>query len=182
MARYAGMRLLEIWYDRTTSDDIEAELAEAGKAVDSRFTTKDARDRVQGLFAKARGKDQMKASGSLTETVDGKWRIRDDPPVVAHVDIPGGVGGLAQTFADYRSTLAQSRRELVERYQFVDFALKVVGVGSVGTRCFVALLEGRDEETRCSSRPRRRPHPSSIRTSKRATTTTMANGSSSASG
>ena len=145
MARYAGMRLLEIWYDRTTADDIETQLAEAGKAVNPRFTSKDARDRVQGMFAKARGKDQMKASGSLTETVDGRWRIRDDPPVVEHIDIPGGVGGLAQTFADYRSTLAQSRRELVERYRFVDFALKVVGVGSVGTRCFVALLEGRDE-------------------------------------
>src|SRR4029079_19107133 len=83
------------------------------------------------------------ASGSLTETIDGKWRIRDDPPVVQHIDIPGGVSSLSQAFFDYRASLAESRRELVERYRFVDFALKVVGVGSVGTRCFVALLEGR---------------------------------------
>ena len=145
MARYSGTRLLEIWYDRTTAEDIEARLTEAGKAQDSHFTAKDAKTRLASLFAKARGKDQMKASGSLTENVDGKWRIRDDPPVVQHVDIPGGVASLVQSFADYRASLAESRRELVERYRFVDFALKVVGVGSVGTRCFVALLEGRDE-------------------------------------
>jgi uncharacterized protein (DUF2252 family) len=81
----------------------------------------------------------------LTETVDGRWRIRDDPPTVQHIEIAGGVASLSKAFADYRATLAPSRRELVERYRFVDFALKIVGVGSVGTRCFVALLEGRDE-------------------------------------
>src|SRR3954470_22774716 len=145
IARYSAMRLLEIWYDRTTADDIAVELTAAGKAQDSRFTTKDAQARLAGLFAKARGKDQMKASGSLTEVVDGRWRIKDDPPVVQHWEIPGGVGGLSKTFSDYRASLAESRRELVERYRFVDVALKVVGVGSVGTRCFVALLEGRDE-------------------------------------
>ena len=58
---------------------------------------------------------------------------------------PGGPAALERTFSDYRATLAENRRELVERYRFVDFALKVVGVGSVGTRCFVVLLEGRDE-------------------------------------
>ena len=145
MARYSELRLLEIWYDRTTADDIAVQLTEGRKAQDSRLTAKDAQARLASIFAKARGKDQMKASGSLTETVDGKWRIRDDPPVVQHIEIPGGIGSLSQAFSDYRASLAESRRELVERYRFVDFALKVVGVGSVGTRCFVALLEGRDE-------------------------------------
>jgi uncharacterized protein (DUF2252 family) len=139
------MRLLDIWYDRTTSDDIVVALAAAGKATDRRLGLKEAKTRLDAIFAKARGKDQMKASGSLTETVDGKWRIRDDAPVVEHVELPGGQGSLSQTFSDYRATLAENRRELVERYRFVDFALKVVGVGSVGTRCFVVLLEGRDE-------------------------------------
>ena len=87
----------------------------------------------------------MKAMGSLTSVVDGQWRIVDDPPVVTHVEIDGGAAALEKTFSDYRATLAENRRELVERYRFVDFALKVVGVGSVGTRCFVVLLEGRDE-------------------------------------
>ena len=86
----------------------------------------------------------MKAMGSLTSVVDGQWRIVDDPPVVTHVEIDGGAAALEKTFSDYRATLAENRRELVERYRFVDFALKVVGVGSVGTRCFVVLLEGRD--------------------------------------
>ncbi len=88
----------------------------------------------------------MKAMGALTEVVDGTWRIVDDPPIVSHIDLPGGASSLDATFQGYRSTLAPSRRELIERYQFVDFALKVVGVGSVGTRCFVILLEGRDRD------------------------------------
>jgi len=145
MARYSEMRLLDIWYDQTTADDIEAALVEAAKTSGGDYSAKDARARVQSLFAKARGKDQMKAMGSLTAVVDGQWRIVDDPPVVTHIELPTGAASLEQTFADYRATLAENRRELVERYRFVDFALKVVGVGSVGTRCFVVLLEGRDE-------------------------------------
>jgi uncharacterized protein (DUF2252 family) len=83
---------------------------------------------------------------SLTEIIDGEWRIRDDPPVVSHFEVPGGVASLEATFNEYRATLAQNRRELIERYRFTDLALKVVGVGSVGTRCFVLLLEGRDHD------------------------------------
>jgi hypothetical protein len=62
------------------------------------------------------------------------------------VDIPGGPEALRKVFEDYRATMAESRREFLERYRFADFALKVVGVGSVGTRCFVMVLEGRDED------------------------------------
>jgi uncharacterized protein (DUF2252 family) len=146
MARYSGMRLLDIWYDRTTSEDIEAQLIEAGKGMPVQIGPKEARARLDAIFAKARGKDRLKASRSLTELVDGRWRIKDDPPVVSHVELADGVESLQQTFSDYRATLAENRRELVERYRFVDFALKVVGVGSVGTRCFIVLLEGRDHE------------------------------------
>jgi uncharacterized protein (DUF2252 family) len=143
MARYSTMRLLDIWYDQTTAADIEAALVEAGRNL--QVSSKEARARTNAMFSKARGKDQLKAGGSLTQVVDGQWQIRDDPPVVSHVEIPGGAESLQRTFSDYRATLAENRRELVERYRFVDFALKVVGVGSVGTRCFVVLLEGRDE-------------------------------------
>jgi uncharacterized protein (DUF2252 family) len=148
MAKYSQMRLLDIWYDRTTAEDIETQLAAEWKATakaDRGVNAKTAQARVQALFAKARGKDRMKASGSLTAVVDGQWRIVDDPPVVTHVEIPGGAAALEKTFSDYRATLAENRRDLVERYRFVDVALKVVGVGSVGTRCFIILLEGRDE-------------------------------------
>jgi uncharacterized protein (DUF2252 family) len=145
MARYAGMRLLDIWYDQTTAADIETALVDMTRKSSTAVTPKDAKQRVNALFTKARSKDQLKAMGSLTEVVDDQWRIKDDPPVVYHVELPGGPDSLAKTFADYRATLAENRRELIERYRFVDVALKVVGVGSVGTRCFVVLLEGRDQ-------------------------------------
>jgi uncharacterized protein (DUF2252 family) len=143
MARFSTMRLLDIWYARTTAEDIETAIADGSRAVG--INTRDAKARINAIFNKARAKDQMKAMGSLTAVVDGVWRIVDDPPVVTHIETPGGAAALAQTFSDYRATLAENRRELVERFRFVDFALKVVGVGSVGTRCFVVLLEGRDE-------------------------------------
>ena len=73
--------------------------------------------------------------------------ILDDPPVITHVDLEviGGAKALEKVFTDYRATMPENRRDFLERYRFVDFALKVVGVGSVGTRCFVLVLEGRDE-------------------------------------
>jgi len=146
MAAYSGMRLLDIWYDQTTAADIERQLFEGIRASAAKVDVKDARQRLDALFAKTRGKDQLKATASLTAIVDGEWRIKDDPPVVTHIETPGGPAALAETFSDYRATLAENRRELVERYRFVDFALKVVGVGSVGTRCFIVLLEGRDQD------------------------------------
>jgi len=142
-ARFAGMRLLEIWYDRTTSDSIEAEMTSATRTMKG-VDAKQARARVDAMFAKARSKDMLRAVDSLTAVVDDQWRIVDTPPVVYHIEIPGGPTALAETFSEYRASLAESRRQLVERYRFVDFALKVVGVGSVGTRCFIILLEGRD--------------------------------------
>ena len=61
------------------------------------------------------------------------------------VDIPGGGAALTGVFDAYRATMPESLREFLERYRFVDVALKVVGVGSVGTRCFIIVLQGRDE-------------------------------------
>ncbi len=142
MARFAEMRLLDIWYDRTTAESIRADALAA--FTGDKAATKVAERRLDTLFTKARGKDQMRAVGSMTADVDGEWRIVDDPPVITHIEIPGGPEALARTFQEYQGTLAENRRELVERYRFVDFALKVVGVGSVGTRCFAILLEGRD--------------------------------------
>jgi len=88
----------------------------------------------------------LRAASQLTRIVDGKRVLVDDPPVIQHVDVPGGPGALRQVFEDYRATMAESRREFLERFRFADFALKVVGVGSVGTRCFVMVLEGRDQD------------------------------------
>ena len=146
MAEYAGMRLLDIWYDKITAEDIRARF-EAGVAqLQGAAAPSRARSALDAIFAKARRKDRLRATDELTTRVDGEWRIVDDPPVVTHIEIPGGGATLAKTFLDYRASMAENRRELIERYRFVDFALKVVGVGSVGTRCFIVLLEGRDEE------------------------------------
>ena len=142
MARYAAMPLLDVWYSYITDDDIRA----GAQATLSKYKDADARRaRLEGLFAKARGHDRVRAASSLTTIVDGRRIIVDDPPVIQHVEVPGGPEALRKVFEDYRATLAENRREFLERFRFADFALKVVGVGSVGTRCFVMILEGRDE-------------------------------------
>ena len=103
------------------------------------------RQRLEAIFTKARRRDGMRAFESLTAVVDGRRVILEDPPVVTHVDIEAGPSALEKVFTDYRATMPENRRDFLERYRFVDFALKVVGVGSVGTRCFILVLEGRDE-------------------------------------
>ncbi len=143
MDRYAGMRLLEVWYASITDVDIR-EAAEASGWL----TGKDAgfrRQRLEALFTKARRRDGMRAFESLTGVVDGRRVILEDPPVMTHVEFEGGPAMLEKVFTDYRATMPENRRDFLERYRFVDVALKVVGVGSVGTRCFVIVLEGRDE-------------------------------------
>jgi uncharacterized protein (DUF2252 family) len=143
MARYAGMRLIDVWYAHIGEGEIRAaaEVAMEGHAGIGRRRAK-----LEGIFAKARGRDQLKAAASLTEIVDGHRRIVDMPPTVMHVEIPGGTQSLRAVFEAYRGSMAESRREFLERFRFADFALKVVGVGSVGTRCFVCVLEGRDQD------------------------------------
>jgi uncharacterized protein (DUF2252 family) len=144
MARYAGMRLMEVWYASLTVDDIRA-AAEASGLLQGREASS-RRARLEAIFSKARQRDGMRAFESLTGIVDGRRVILDDPPVVTHVETAGGPAALEQVFTDYRASMPENRRDFLERYRFVDFALKVVGVGSVGTRCFILVLEGRDEQ------------------------------------
>ncbi len=143
MARYASMRLLDVWYTSITDADIR-DAAEASGALQGRQAS-ERRGRLEAIFAKSRRRDGMRAFESLTAVVDGRRVILEDPPVITHVEVAGGPGALEKVFTDYRATMPENRRDFLERYRFVDFALKVVGVGSVGTRCFVLVLEGRDE-------------------------------------
>jgi len=142
MARYAAMRLLDVWYSHITYADImaagEAEFAGAKQRAARRA-------RIDAIFAKARGRDALRAASQLTTIKDGQRVIVDDPPIVQHDELPGGPEAMRKVFEDYRATMAESRREFLERYRFADMALKVVGVGSVGTRCIIIALEGRDE-------------------------------------
>jgi uncharacterized protein (DUF2252 family) len=143
MARFATMRLIDVWYTQITDADIR----EAGEASGIARGREGAsrRARLEAIFTKARKRDGMRAFESLTTIVDGRRVILEDPPVITHVEMPGGAASLEKVFTDYRATMPENRRDFLERYRFVDWALKVVGVGSVGTRCFVLVLEGRDE-------------------------------------
>ena len=103
---------------------------------------------------KARTRDSLQALSKLAEVVDGRYRIVSQPPVVIPArDLEAMYGYSAdqiqdmihQEFRAYRMTLQDDRRHLLERFEIVDMARKVVGVGSVGTRAFIVLLQGRDE-------------------------------------
>ena len=143
MANFAGMKNLEVWYSHL---DIESAIQEYG----SQFKPKMVK-RTEKNVAKARTKDSMTAFSKLTEVVDGKARIVDQSPLI--VPIAQLVQGrerdemfeeLRQLLRGYRETLAFDRRVLLEEFELMDFARKVVGVGSVGTRAYIALLLGRD--------------------------------------
>ena len=102
-------------------------------------------------LAKARTRDSMSALSKLTEMVDGEPRIISDPPLIQPFrDLLPGDDGAAVTeelhalLRGYRQTLQADRRVLLEEFRMVDLARKVVGVGSVGTRAYIALLLGRD--------------------------------------
>ncbi|WP_041822032.1 DUF2252 domain-containing protein [Streptomyces davaonensis] len=132
MRRLAGMGELAVWYERI---DAERLLPFARTARGRR--------QVESTLARARRRTSLQALGKLTEVVDGRRRIIHDPPLLE----PAGAAdaaSLRKIFSDYRSTLSEERRLLLDRYRFVDAARKVVGVGSVGTRCFIVLLTGRD--------------------------------------
>src|SRR5215217_74242 len=140
MGELSEMGELEVWYSRIGEAEIQGLLssARAGKK-----TTKKLSKNVQ----KARGRDSLQALSKLTTVVAGRRRIIDDPPLL--VRIPEGDEIRAQVYAileSYKRTLQEDRRHLLDRYRFVDAARKVVGVGSVGTRAYVVLLEGRDQD------------------------------------
>jgi uncharacterized protein (DUF2252 family) len=114
---------------------------------------KEAARRAEKNLAKAHTRDSLQALSKLAEQVDGQYRIVSQPPVIVPArDLAATFGlspddvvpALHDQFRAYRATLPDDRRQLLERFQIVDAARKVVGVGSVGTRAFILLLEGRD--------------------------------------
>jgi uncharacterized protein (DUF2252 family) len=139
MAEFSEMGELEVWYSRVGEGEVRGLLSVA--RVRKRTAKK-----LSKSVRKARGRDNLQALSKLTRVVDGRRRIDDDPPLL--VRIPEGDEIRAQVYAileAYKRTLQEDRRHLLDRYRFVDAARKVVGVGSVGTRAYVVLLEGRDE-------------------------------------
>ena len=143
MAEFAGMKDLDVWYSRL---DIESVLQDYGSQYKPKLVK-----RADKQLAKARTKDSMTAFSKLCHTVDGKARIVDESPLIVPIDKleQGGArdeifDALHQLLRDYRQTLEFDRRVLLEQFELTDFARKVVGVGSVGTRAWIALLLGRD--------------------------------------
>jgi uncharacterized protein (DUF2252 family) len=146
MREFAAVRTLDVWYARLEVDELLADLRGEMKKGMVR--------RTEQTLGKARTRDSLAAYSKLTEIVDGEPRIAADPPLIVPVrdlaDLPNGqeqlVEWLHDTLRRFRESLQNDRRVLLEQFRLVDLAHKVVGVGSVGTRAWIALMAGRDGE------------------------------------
>jgi len=127
----AGAPFLDAWYSRLDAADAIEQFDD--QRMIERVTRKALRRTNPGTLPK------------LAEPVEGSYRLTDDPPLMSHATQSLG-NRFPDVWAGYRMSLPVDRRALLDRYQFVDIARKVVGVGSVGLRCFVALLLGNSED------------------------------------
>jgi uncharacterized protein (DUF2252 family) len=141
---FGGMGRLDVWYQHLDQQKLLSLMGQdVAGAVLKRF---------QRTVDKAESKDRLKAKAKLTRVVDGELCFSSDPPLLVparelfpereHDELFANIGSLMD---EYRDSLNDDRRHLLEQYRFVDLARKVVGVGSVGTRSWVALMVGRDD-------------------------------------
>ena len=130
---YAGMRALEVWYASIPIEDILEQVERQRLRTD-----------ILSDVDKARQRDHLSALGKLSKTAPGGgWLIRDRPPLLQRLpDDDPSRAVLPQMYRSYVRSLSPDRRVIVEKHRLLDVALKVVGVGSVGTRCYVALFAG----------------------------------------
>jgi uncharacterized protein (DUF2252 family) len=136
----AARSTLSIWYDRIDESLLEGLATQA-------LSKKELKEFAAGL-AKARRKTSSDAAAKLTEVLaDGTRRFKADPPLVTRIDEQlGHPANLINALKGYHASLVNDRRRLLERFQMIDIARKVVGVGSVGTRCWILLYQGRGPE------------------------------------
>jgi uncharacterized protein (DUF2252 family) len=158
MARFAEMPTMGIWYARLSEQDLERAVKHATRALkrtENASAVKRAEKRAEKAAEKAHTRDSLQALSKLAERVDGQYRIVSQPPIVVPLrDLSERVGMSSEEmerivheqFRAYRATLQDDRRQLLERFEVVDMARKVVGVGSVGMRAFIVLLQGRDQQ------------------------------------
>jgi uncharacterized protein (DUF2252 family) len=134
MHEFAARGFLDVWYSRTEAD------------VFLEMVDKKHRKSTMTQMARVQQRDRLRALDKLTEVVDGRRRIVDDPPLLLRLDKTEEQTRqwLIELFTAYHASLEDSRKRLLSRYRLLDVALKVVGVGSVGTRCFVSYWEGND--------------------------------------
>ena len=177
MADFAAMRTLEVWYAHMSEthlqeamENLQQEAMIASKPSKRKSGKKRAKaakskrpddaDLATSIKAakkalqKAHARDSLHALNRYAESVDGKYRIVSQPPVVVPVRELEDAWGMSEEemrsivedqFQAYQRTLSDDRRRLLERFRIVDLARKVVGVGSVGTRAWMVLLQGRDD-------------------------------------
>jgi uncharacterized protein (DUF2252 family) len=147
---FARMATMDIWYARLDVDELRAEMSRSAEKATRQLET-----RLTKVRDKAVRRDSMKALSKLTSIEDGRRRITADPPLIVPLaDLAASSelqaeqleDELHRAFLAYRRTLQGDRRQLLERFRWVDMARKVVGVGSVGTQCFIMLLEGRNDD------------------------------------
>jgi uncharacterized protein (DUF2252 family) len=141
--RFAGMNTLAAWYAHISVSELQEMVRSQEGAGQSK--------RLERTVAKGQRKDSARAFAKLAVTDHGDPHIRADPPLIVPiadlVDHSGAVRlelGAGRILESYLGSLPRDRRHLLERFRYVDLARKVVGVGSVGTRCWVILLLGRD--------------------------------------
>jgi uncharacterized protein (DUF2252 family) len=134
MSEYAAMGNIEVWYSHVDSQEIF-----------DHVTDKEMQRRLEKGYTKARSKDRLAAFSKLTQVVNGHREFKNDPPVLIRISTEDLADRITRQLRAYARTLQHERRLLLEQYTPVDIARKVVGVGSVGTRCAVVLMEGRDE-------------------------------------
>jgi hypothetical protein len=145
MREFAAMGTLDAWYVQPDARDLARQLGPLLSTRQKKVVTR--------AVAKAQTRDSMQAVGKLTRTVAGRPRIIPDPPLIVplsellpeELERTGFEDQLDRLIARYRRSLPAQRRILLEQYAYADMARKVVGVGSVGTRCWIVLFTGRDE-------------------------------------
>jgi uncharacterized protein (DUF2252 family) len=152
MQRLASMSTMDVWYSRidvaALLGDLQAAASATGSKADKRMA-----ERTAKMMTKARTRDSLQALDKLTTVVDGQRRIISDPPLIVPVEevFPQLVSDtlideLHGLLRRYRHSLQTDRRHLLEEFRLVQIARKVVGVGSVGTRAWILLLEGKDTD------------------------------------
>ena len=145
MREFAAMTNLDVWYASADVNELRAQFNAQLRARQRKLLDKG--------MAKARTRDSMQELAKLTRMVDGRPRIVSDPPLVVPVDEmirddterAAFEAALVRLIARYQRTLETDRRYLLQQFEYCDMARKVVGVGSVGTRCWIVLMLGRDE-------------------------------------
>ena len=133
MSQYAGIRAIDVYYSSVAVSSIMT------------YVDKRARPMIASAMKSAAHHDSMHELPKLTSVIGGSRRIIDHPPVIVHrPDVTNPL--VATVLASYRESLQEDRRVLLDRYQVVDYAMKVVGVGSVGLGAFAALLDGGSDD------------------------------------